>query len=73
MRVIRSGFGALPHLFTGAWLLHWIVPVVDGLWEWRRRRRSRHQLNMMSEHMCKDIGISRADAWREARKPFWRA
>lgn len=73
MKAIRSGFVALPHLFSGAWSLHRIMPVVDGLWEWRRRYRSRHQLKMMSDHMCKDIGISRADAWREGRKPFWKA
>lgn len=73
MRAIRSGFVALPHLFSGAWPLHRIMAVIDRLWEWRRRHRSRRHLMMMSDHMCKDIGISRADAWREGRKPFWQA
>lgn len=37
------------------------------------RRRSRRQLLTLSDHMLKDIGISRADAVHEAEKPFWRA
>ena len=36
------------------------------LYEWGRR------LLPLSDHMRKDIGISSADAWREARRPFWR-
>ncbi|MFC6672332.1 DUF1127 domain-containing protein [Marinobacterium aestuariivivens] len=36
------------------------------------RSRSRRQLQMLDDHMLKDIGISRADAVREADKPFWR-
>jgi uncharacterized protein YjiS (DUF1127 family) len=27
----------------------------------------------MNERMLKDVGISRAEAAREANKPFWRA
>jgi uncharacterized protein YjiS (DUF1127 family) len=73
MRVIRNGLVAAPRLSSDRGPLHRIGLVVDMLWEWRRRRRSRHQLKMMSEHMCKDIGISRADAWCEGRKPFWKA
>ena len=72
MRAIRNGL-ALPEWLTGAWPLLWASLAVDTLWEWRRRYRSRHQLKMMSDHMCKDIGISRADAWCEGRKPFWKA
>jgi uncharacterized protein YjiS (DUF1127 family) len=26
----------------------------------------------MDERLLKDIGISRSDAYRESRKPFWR-
>lgn len=73
MRAIRTGLAILPGWLSGAWPLHRIGLVVDTLWEWRRRRRSRHQLKMMSDHMCKDIGISRADAWYAGRKPFWKA
>jgi len=69
----RGGLDAVPRLLAAAWPLHWPVAVIDTLWEWRRRHRSRHRLKMMSEHMCKDIGISRVDAWCEGRKPFWKA
>ena len=36
------------------------------------RRRSRGFLAQASPETLKDIGISRADAWRECRKPCWR-
>lgn len=72
MRAIRNGL-VLPGRLSGAWPLQWVSLAFDTLLEWRRRRRSRRQLSMMSEHMCKDIGISRAGAWCEARKPFWKA
>ncbi len=39
---------------------------------WERRARERRALGEMSEHMLKDLGISRVDAQREAEKAFWR-
>jgi len=59
--------------WPGGWLGRRIGLAIDTLYEWRRRHRSRARLQAMSDHMCKDIGISSADAWREARKPFWKA
>lgn len=38
-----------------------------------RRRASRRVLASLDAHMLKDIGISPADAAREANKPFWLA
>ena len=38
---------------------------------WREISRERNQLRRLSEHLAKDIGISRADAEREADRPFW--
>lgn len=35
------------------------------------RYRSRRALLELDEHLLKDIGISRADAEREARRSFW--
>lgn len=49
--------------------LGWIVAVVR---EWRRRARSRAELAMLDERTLRDIGITRADVWRETGKPFWR-
>lgn len=37
-----------------------------------QRRRTRMALQELSDHELKDIGISRADAFREAAKPFWK-
>jgi uncharacterized protein YjiS (DUF1127 family) len=36
------------------------------------RRRTRLSLAEMSEEQLKDIGLSRADAYREANKRIWR-
>lgn len=33
--------------------------------------RERQELMGLSEHTLKDIGLSRADAYREASRPFW--
>lgn len=36
----------------------------------RSIRRQRQQLMALDERMLADIGISRADAWREGTRPF---
>ena len=38
---------------------------------WRTIARERSELRRLSETLAKDIGISRADAEREADRPFW--
>jgi uncharacterized protein YjiS (DUF1127 family) len=48
----------------------WIAALADA---WIERYRQRRALLELSDHMLKDIGISRVEAWREGRKPFWRA
>lgn len=40
---------------------------------WTARRRHRDSLLALDDHLLDDIGLSRAHALREARKPFWRA
>jgi uncharacterized protein YjiS (DUF1127 family) len=48
-----------------------------GALAWLRRgyavHRQRRELLALDERMLKDIGISRADALQEGRKPFWRS
>lgn len=39
---------------------------------WRQRARERRALSELSDELLNDIGVSRADAMREAGKPFWR-
>jgi uncharacterized protein YjiS (DUF1127 family) len=41
--------------------------------EWGRRARGRRELAALSDRCLRDIGLTRYDANREARKPFWRA
>jgi uncharacterized protein YjiS (DUF1127 family) len=40
--------------------------------QWAERYRQRRALLALSDNTLKDIGVSGADAWREASKPFWR-
>jgi len=39
-----------------------------GWWELAQQRR---RLLAMDDHMLKDIGLTRADAWQEGTRPFW--
>lgn len=41
--------------------------------EWRRRARSRRELAMLCDRCLRDMRLTRYDADREVRKPFWRA
>jgi len=40
---------------------------------WWRRMQDRRTLATMGDQSLRDIGITRCDAFYEARKPFWRA
>jgi uncharacterized protein YjiS (DUF1127 family) len=64
--------------------LHWTDRVVHrpmhctaGLFlviaEWVRRSETRRELAGLSDRELRDFGLTRFDATREARKPFWRA
>jgi uncharacterized protein YjiS (DUF1127 family) len=65
MMPVRGGRGAMTPM---VWLLHGVAMIEA----WRSRARSRRALLEMPDAMLKDIGLSRADAWREGREPFWR-
>ena len=39
---------------------------------WRERAQQRRDLQSLSDHMLRDIGLTRADVFAEASKPFWR-
>ena len=39
---------------------------------WHERSRQRRDLAQLSDHMLRDIGLSRGDVWAEREKPFWR-
>lgn len=40
---------------------------------WIERDRQRRALATLDDRMLRDVGVSRADAAKECRKPFWRA
>jgi uncharacterized protein YjiS (DUF1127 family) len=48
-----------------------IARTIETLAVWRERRRERRALGALDDTLLKDIGISRADAYDEVRKPFW--
>jgi uncharacterized protein YjiS (DUF1127 family) len=39
---------------------------------WLHRRQGRRDLRELDDRLLADVGISREDAFWEARKPFWR-
>jgi uncharacterized protein YjiS (DUF1127 family) len=58
---------ALPHGFRAA-----LRSLVEHAIQWHERSRQRRHLAQLSDHMLRDIGLSRADVWAECEKPFWR-
>ena len=61
-----SPWDALRGLRAGA------IRAIETLFEWQERASERHHLETLSDYHLKDMGMSRADAVREASKPFWR-
>jgi uncharacterized protein YjiS (DUF1127 family) len=45
----------------------------DTVCVWSERIRQRRQLLSLSDQMLSDIGVSRAEVFKECEKPFWRA
>ena len=50
----------------------YLIGAADALLIWYDRSRGRQALLSMDDHLLRDIGLSQADIWDEARKPFWR-
>ena len=46
--------------------------IVTMLLDWQERARQRQQLFHLDDAALKDFGRSRADAYGETAKPFWR-
>jgi uncharacterized protein YjiS (DUF1127 family) len=49
-----------------------VSKLVTNLFAWLERARERRQLLSLGDRDLQDFGASRADAAREADKPFWR-
>ena len=39
--------------------------------KWEDRRRTRVHLKHLDDHLLDDIGLTRAEAHKEFRRPFW--
>jgi uncharacterized protein YjiS (DUF1127 family) len=50
-----------------------LLPARRVLDVWLERARQRRALLRLPDALLEDVGISRADAWQEGTKPFWRA
>ncbi len=49
-----------------------ILMAIRTLSVWVQRYRERKQLLELSDEILADIGMTRADAYKELDKPFWR-
>ena len=49
----------------------WVQRFADRLLTWLQRSRQRRQLATFSDHMLKDLGLSRADVDHETSRRFW--
>ena len=61
----------------GSWLVRALCAMIDRsrqrqLWFELEKARQRGLLKDLDDRMLKDLGITREQADREARKPFWR-
>ncbi len=54
------------------WLRVILMGLLSRLLTWQDRMEQRAALGRLDARMLKDIGLSPADARREADKPFWR-
>ncbi len=48
------------------------LAILETLLVWQERDQQRRHLAALDDRLLSDIGISRADAAREAAVPFWR-
>ena len=46
--------------------------LVSTLLTWQERAEQRRHLAELDSRLLKDMGLSRADVWRESSIPFWR-
>ncbi len=49
------------------------LAILETLLVWQERDQQRRHLASLDDRLLSDMGISRADAAREAAVPFWRA
>jgi uncharacterized protein YjiS (DUF1127 family) len=45
----------------------------DAMLKWRDRSRARWELMRLDDRLLSDVGLTRADVYRETHKALWRA
>jgi uncharacterized protein YjiS (DUF1127 family) len=71
MPQILSGTIEQPWPRAGAAPRRRLPPLLHTVWLWHERARQRRHLQHLSDHMLRDLGLTRADVHAEADKPFW--
>ncbi len=54
-------------------LRQWIGRLLEVLRRRHEQARLRRELLEMPDYLLKDMGVTREELYREARKPFWQA
>jgi uncharacterized protein YjiS (DUF1127 family) len=70
---ILSGTIEHPWHGAGAAARRRLRRVLHTLWRWHERARQRRHLRFLSDHMLRDLGLTRAEVQVEGSKPFWRS
>ncbi len=67
--------GAAQRLAHGIWnmVATLAVTVPETLVTWQERSETRAALRNLDDRLLRDMGIDRAAASKEARRPFWKA
>jgi uncharacterized protein YjiS (DUF1127 family) len=74
MNVPQILSGRIEQPWFGAWptVRRRLRHLCHTVWLWHERARQRRHLQLLSDHMLRDLGLSRTDVQAEASKPFWR-
>lgn len=48
-----------------------LTAALDALMAWQDRARERRMLGQFDDRMLADVGLTRAQVWRETEKSFW--
>ena len=48
-----------------------LASIIDQVAQWWEVAAERRRLAAMDDRMLSDIGLTRADVWRETNRPFW--
>jgi len=51
--------------------MDWMANAFRGVETWKLRHNTRRHLTVAEAHVLKDVGISEAQRFIEASKPFW--